>query len=61
MPVKDLSINDKLIYFLNDNGELEYLASACQNFIDWQNSFLDPIIELNKNGHKHTNRFYAVT
>jgi len=38
---------------LNDCSELRggtYLASACQNFIEWQNSFLNPVIEKNKNG-----------
>ena len=48
MPIKDLNSNDKLIYFLNDELELYngmYMASACQNFIYWQNSFLSPIIE----------------
>ena len=51
LPIKELNANDKLAFFLNDNGELGYglyLASACQNFIDWQNSFLLPIIEKNK-------------
>ena len=50
MPVKSLSQNDKLINFLNDNGELYggmYLASACQNFIEWQNQFLQPIVDNN--------------
>ena len=50
MPKKDLSVNDKLICFLNDNGELYngmYLASASQNFIEWQNTFLYPIIDAN--------------
>ena len=57
MPVKELSIKDKLICFLNDNGELlngMYLASACQNFIEWQNSFLQPIADANAfNGLLH--------
>ena len=50
MPVKTLSPNDKLINFLNDNGELYggmYIASACQNFIEWQNLFLQPIVDVN--------------
>ena len=41
---------DKLINFLNDSGELYfgmYLASACQNFIEWQNTFLQPIVDAN--------------
>ena len=50
MPKKDLNINEKLIYFLNDNNEFlngMYLASASQNFIEWQNTFLQPIIDAN--------------
>ena len=49
MPVKSLNCHEKLIYFLNDNGELGggmYLAAACQNFIEWQNIFLQPIIDI---------------
>ena len=57
MPVKDLEMKEKLIYFLNDNGELYngmYLASACQNFIEWQNTFLQPIADANAfNGILH--------
>ena len=57
MPVKDLTMKDKLINFLNDNGELYsgmYLASACQNFIEWQNTFLQPIADANAfNGILH--------
>ena len=57
MQVKNLDINDKLIYFLIDNGELGfgmYLAAACQNFIEWQNMFLQPIIDANNfNGILH--------
>jgi hypothetical protein len=51
MPVKDLSKNDKLIYFLNDEGELGngmYLSAACQKFIEWQNNFLQPIVNANE-------------
>ena len=50
MPVKNLAIENRLICFLNDSGELlngMYLAAACEKFIDWQNSFLNPIIEAN--------------
>ena len=50
MPVKDLSSKDSIINFLNDDGEFGngmYLAAACQNFISWQNSFLQPIIDVN--------------
>jgi hypothetical protein len=40
MQIKELDSEDKLSFFLNDNGELNngmYLAAACQNFIDCQN------------------------
>ena len=51
MEVKEgYSKKDKLINFLNDDGELYngmYLASACQNFIEWQNEFLQPIVDAN--------------
>ena len=57
MKPKDLSEEDPLIYFLNDDVELGngmYLASACQNFISWQNNFLQPIIEsTEQNGILH--------
>ena len=53
MEVKQgFSKKDKLINFLNDDGELYngmYLASACQNFIEWQNIFLQNIVDANKN------------
>ena len=48
MGVKDLTSEDKLIYFLNDVNEQGYgmyLASAYQNFINWQNGFLKFIIQ----------------
>ena len=57
MKPKDLNKDDKLIYFLNDDGELGYgmyIAAACQNFITWQNSFLQPIIDnVAQNGILH--------
>ena len=58
MQVKQgFSKKDKLINFLNDAGELlngMYLASACQNFIEWQNTFLQPIVDSNAfNGILH--------
>ena len=57
MKKKDLGSNDKLVYFLNDDGELGYgmyLAAAGQNFITWQNSFLQPIIDsVAQNGILH--------
>ena len=57
MKPKNLDEDDKLIYFLNDDGELGYgmyLAAAGQNFITWQNSFLQPIIDnVAQNGILH--------
>jgi len=47
MNIKNLNQSDNLICFLNDANEFGngmYLASACQNFISWQNSFLEHII-----------------
>ena len=44
--------NEKLINFLNDVNDSNnglYLASACQNFIAWQNEFLKPIVDANIN------------
>ena len=53
----DLDENKSLAYFLNDNGEIGkgmYIAAAYQNFIDWQNQFLDGLIEpLKQNGILH--------
>ena len=57
MRPKKLRANDKLIYFLNDDNELGngmYIAAAYQNFIEWQNEFLQPLIDsgvFNKNLH----------
>ena len=48
MPPIDLDENKSLDYFLNDDGEMYkgmYIASAYQNFISWQNAFLDQIID----------------
>ena len=48
MPPIVLDENKKLAYFLNDDGETGkgmYIAAAYQNFIDWQNQFLDGLIE----------------
>ena len=57
MKPKKLKAEDKLIYFLNDDNELGYgmyMAAACQNFISWQNEFLQPIIEsATFNGNLH--------
>ena len=59
MDEKELSKNTELIYFLiniNEEGYGMYLASAYQNFIKWQNEFLDFFI---KNGyHKENLKFY---
>ena len=57
MPQIDLDENQKLAYFLNDNGELGkgmYIAAAYQKLIDWQNAFLQGLIEsLKQNGILH--------
>ena len=57
MKPKNLDKKEKLVYFLNDDGELGYgmyIAAACQNFITWQNSFLQPIIDkVAQNGILH--------
>ena len=48
MEPRNLSKDDKLIYFLIDDNENEYgmhIAAAYQRFISWQNKFLLPIIE----------------
>jgi len=59
MNEKEFSKKTELIYFLmdiNEEGYGMYLASAYQNFINWQNEFLDFII---KNGcHKENLKFY---
>ena len=52
MDIKDLNEEDKLIYFLNDVNEQGYgmyLAAAYQNFINWQNGFLQHIIDNSSN------------
>ena len=58
MPIKEsFTKKDKLINFLTDDGEIlngMYLASACQKFIEWQNLFLQPILDINMfNGILH--------
>ena len=48
MEPKKLESKDKLIYFLNDCNEFGngmYIAAACQNFISWQNEFLQSILD----------------
>ena len=57
MPQIDLDENKSLAHFLIDNEEWckgMYIAAAYQKFIDWQNSFLDGLIEpLRLNGILH--------
>ena len=51
MPEVSLNENQKVAYFLNDDGDMGkgmYIAAAYQNFIEWQNNFLDSIIEPSK-------------
>ena len=53
MKVITLTENDKLNYFLNDDGEMGggmYIAAAYSKFIEWQNRILMPIIEVNSLG-----------
>ena len=47
LPEIAYKVDMNLDYFLNDvekTGKGMYIASAYQNFITWQNSFLDKII-----------------
>jgi hypothetical protein len=47
----DMNINLPLCYFLVDDGDKDggmFLASAYQHFIEWQNNFIDIIIENNR-------------
>ena len=62
MPMKEFNSDDYLSYFLNDISEFGfgmYLSAASQNFIEWQNSFLNNIIENNLSPeyklHKYVN------
>ena len=60
MVPKDFTENDKLIYFLNDNGEFWYgiyIAAAYQCFINWQNNFLQSIIDSKS---QNTNLIYYI-
>ena len=46
----DMNIKNNLCYFLVDDGDREggmFLASAYMNFIEWQNQFIDDIINKN--------------
>ena len=47
---KDLSLESPLCFFLVDDGDQDggmFLASAYQNFIEWQNKFINDIISKN--------------
>ena len=49
----NLTVDNKLCYFLVDDGDKEggmFLASAYENFIQWQNQFIDDIIAKNNLG-----------
>ena len=48
MDIKYIKESDPIAFVLNDDGEVSYgmyLAEAYQKFINWQNSFLNNIIE----------------
>ena len=48
MDIKYIKESDPIAFVLNDDGEVSYgmhLAAAYQKFINWQNSFLNNIIE----------------
>ena len=48
MEIKYIKESDPIAFVLNDDGEVSYgmyLAAAYQKFINWQNSFLNNIIE----------------
>ena len=50
LPIKELNSDDNLSYFLNDISEYGhgiYLAAVSQSFIEWQNSFLQNILDNN--------------
>ena len=52
-PYLDMTVDLPISYFLVDDGDIGYgmyLASAYQQFIDWQNTFLNLIISNNKMG-----------
>ena len=51
MPIKAFNSEDKLAYYLNDDkgiGYGMYFSAALENFINWQNTFLNHIINSNK-------------
>jgi hypothetical protein len=52
MPIKEITKEDSISFVLNDDGEMfngMYIAAAYQNFIEWQNIFLNGIINNIKN------------
>ena len=60
MSIKELNINDNLSFFLNDISEYGfgmYLSAASQSFIEWQNSFLNNIIENNLSTKSILNKY----
>ena len=66
MPIKELNSDDYLAYYLNNISEFGfgmYLSAASQSFIEWQNSFLNNIIENNSSEekilYKHINNLKA--
>ena len=62
MEEKNLEENDKLIYFLTDDNEPGYgmyFAAAYENFISYQNNFLNYIMEKGKNKN-YINRYMEI-
>ena len=60
MNIKELSENDNLIFFLNDNNENNFgmhIAAAYQSFIYWQNDFIQGIID--SSSQKNISHFYT--
>ena len=60
MPVKELNLDDYLSYFLSDISEYGfgmYLSAASQSFIEWQNSFLNNLIENNLSTKNILNKY----
>ena len=57
MPIINLNENREIAYFLNDDDEMGkgmHIAAAYQNFIEWQNNFLDSLIKpSSQNGLLH--------
>lgn len=52
----DINLNDELCNFLVDDGDNKggiFLASAYENFIEWQNEFINLIISKNKTSGIH--------